>query len=53
MSPEDIASIATKLDPTKRVIVSLVSKFYDPLELLSPVVTSFKIFLHEEVGIGH
>ena len=47
VSLEDIAYLAVKLDPTKRAIVSLVGKFYDPLGLLSPVVINFKIFLQE------
>lgn len=47
VSLEDIALLAERLDPTKRAIVSLVGKFYDPLGLLSPVVILFKIFLQE------
>ena len=47
MSLEDIALLASKVDPTKRAIVSLVGKFYDPLGLLSSVVINFKIFLQE------
>ena len=46
-SLEDIAGLARTLEPTKREIVSLVGKFYDPLGLLSPVVVNFKIFLQE------
>ena len=44
-SLEDIAGLARTLEPTKREIVSLVGKFYDPFGLLSPVVVNFKIFL--------
>ena len=47
MSLQDIATEAVKLEPTKREIVSLVGKFYDPLGLLSPIVIHFKIFLQE------
>ena len=47
MSLTDIAVMAANLEPTKRSIVSLVGKFYDPLGFLSPVVISFKIFLQE------
>ena len=47
VSLEDIALLAGKLEPTKRSIVSLVGKFYDPMGLLSPVVIKFKIFLQE------
>ncbi len=47
MSVEGIASMATDLELTKRVILSLVGKFYDPLGFLSPVVIRFKVFLQE------
>ena len=51
MSLEDIASVATHLNPTKRSVVSLVGKFYDPLGFLSPVVIRFKIFLQDLCGV--
>ena len=35
------------MEPTKRQVVSLVSRFYDPLGILSPVIVPFKIFFHE------
>ena len=38
MSLEDIASAAVELEPTKRAIVSLMGRVYDPLGLLSPIV---------------
>lgn len=47
MDLEEIASAATVLEPTKRAIVSLVGRFYDPLGLLSPIVIQFKVFLQE------
>jgi hypothetical protein len=47
MSLENIASLAAKLEPTKRAIVGLVGRIYDPLGLLSPMVVRFKIFLQE------
>ena len=37
--------LARSLEPTKRNIVSLVGKFYDPLGILAPVVVKFKMFL--------
>ena len=46
MSVQSIAC-AIKVKPTKRAIVSIVGKFYDPLGILSPVVIAFKIFLQE------
>ena len=42
-----IASAAGALSPTKRSIVSLVGRFYDPIGYLAPVVIQFKIFLRE------
>ena len=47
MSLKSIASEAERVIPTTRAIISLVGKFYDPLGLLSPIVTQFKIFLQE------
>ena len=44
---EEIASAARALTPTKRSIVSLVGRFYDPIGYLAPVVIQFKIFLQE------
>ena len=38
---------AVSIQPTKRNIVSVVSKVYDPLGLVSPVVISFKILFQE------
>ena len=44
---ECIASTARVLEPTKRNVVSLVGRIYDPLGILSPVVIRFKIFFQE------
>ena len=44
---EQIASSASRLEPTKRAIISLVGCIYDPLGILSPVVISLKIFVQE------
>ncbi len=44
---KEIASAASALTPTKRSIVSLVGRFYDPLGYLAPVVVHFKIFLRQ------
>ena len=51
MDLKEIASTAALLDPTKRAIVSLVGRFYDPLGLLSSIVIQFKIFLREMCGM--
>ena len=44
---DEVASILLTLEPTKRNIVSLVGKIFDPLGFLSPVVIRFKIFFQE------
>ena len=44
-SLHDIAEQAKKLHSTKRNVVSLIGKFYDPLGFLSPIVVKYKIFM--------
>ena len=39
----DVARLAQNLEPTKRHMVSIVGKFYDPLGFLSPVIVRFKV----------
>ena len=41
---DDIAKLAVELEPTKRNVVSLVGRFYDPLGFISP---GFKILFQE------
>lgn len=43
----NIAYQARQLEPTKRNIVSIVGRFYDPLGFLSPIVIRFKILFQE------
>ena len=46
----DLASIwqeASKIRPTKRNVIRLVSKIYDPLGLISPVTSTFGILFQE------
>ena len=43
----ELAELAVRLEPTKRNIVSLVGRFYDPIGVLSPVVVIFKILIQE------
>ena len=45
VSLDEIAQLASNLEPTKRNIVSLVGRFYDPLGILALVVVQFKMFL--------
>lgn len=41
----EIAKIARELSPTKRNVISVVGKFYDPLGFLTPVTIQFKTFM--------
>uniref|UniRef100_A0A1X7VT18 Reverse transcriptase domain-containing protein n=1 Tax=Amphimedon queenslandica TaxID=400682 RepID=A0A1X7VT18_AMPQE len=46
----DLSSIweeVTAINPTKRNVVSLISKIYDPLGLMAPVVNRLQIFFQE------
>ena len=43
----ELASLTRHLIPTKRNLVSLAGKFFDPLGFLSPFVVSFKILLQD------
>ena len=43
----ELASLTQHLIPTKRNLVSLAGKFFDPLGFLSPFVVSFKILLQD------
>ena len=38
----ELSSIAMDLQPTKRNVVSLIGRFYDPLGYLSPITIRFK-----------
>ena len=44
---KEIACLARDIEPTKRNVVSVAAKFYDPLGFLSPVIIQFKIFFQE------
>ena len=43
----DVAWFATTLEPTRRNIVSTTGRFYDPLELLVPLIVKFKILFQK------
>ena len=43
----DIAHHAARMEPTKRNLVSVVGKFYDPIGFLSPIVIKFKILFQD------
>lgn len=36
-------AVANELQPTKRNVVSLIGRFYDPLGFLAPITIRFKI----------
>ena len=42
--------LARELEPTRRNIVGLVARFYDPLGVISPVTVQLKIFAQELCG---
>ena len=43
----ELAQLAISLRPTKRNVVSLIGKFYDPLGFLAPVTIKFKILFQK------
>ena len=44
---QGIVETAMRLDPTKRNVVSLIGRIYDPLGFLSPVTVKFKMLMQE------
>lgn len=53
-SLDELAERARRLEPTKRNVISLIGKFYDPLGFLAPIVVSYKVFMQSlcEAKIG-
>lgn len=43
----ELASIASTLEPTKRNLVSVIGRFYDPLGFLAPIVIQFKVLFRK------
>ena len=43
----EIANYARDLQPTKRIVVSVAGKFYDPFGFLSSIIIEFKLFFQE------
>ena len=41
----ELAEQAKNLEPTKRNVISLIGRFYDPLGFLVPIVVRYKIFM--------
>ena len=44
---DEVASLAKNAEPTKRNVVSVVSRFYNPLGLVTPVTVHFKVFIQK------
>ena len=44
---DSTAQLARDLEPTKRNVVSIVGKFYDPLGFVSPVIIPFKVLFQQ------
>ena len=42
-----ICKLATEMEPTKRKIVGIASRFYDPLRILSPITVRFKLMFQD------
>jgi len=43
----EIVNAALLLSPTKRNVISIFGRFYDPLGLLSSITIRFKVFMQE------
>ena len=43
----NIYKLALGVQPTKRSVVSLISRFFDPIGVISPITVKFKIFAQE------
>ena len=48
----EIAKVERDLSPTKRNVISLIGRIYDPLGFLTPITISFKIFMQELCKLG-
>ena len=44
---KSVISAADQIEPTKHNVISLVSRIYDPLGLISPVIVRFKVLFQE------
>ena len=44
---EDLVESFKSLLPTKRSILSLIAKFYDPVGLIQPVITKLKLLFQD------
>ena len=44
---DDIAEQASEMEPTKRNVISLAGRFYDPLGFLAPVTIRLKVLFQK------
>ena len=49
---KNIVSLASEIEPTKRSVISISSRFYDPLGIISPIVIKFKLMFQDLCGNG-
>jgi hypothetical protein len=47
-----VSGVMNKMEPTKRNVVSLTTRFFDPLGIVSPVTVLFKMFFQELCRLG-
>lgn len=47
ISHSDLIQLARDLEPSKRNIVRIAGKFYDPLGFVSPIIIPFKVLFQE------
>ena len=50
---ENLIDSFNNIIPTKRSILSLTAKFYDPIGLIQPIIIKFKKLLFQEVCVTH
>ena len=51
---DEVAEESKRLEPTKRNVIHLIGKFYDPIGYLAPIVIRCKVFMHSlcELKVG-
>ena len=49
---KELASAAKQIKPSKRQVVSAISRFYDPLGILAPVTLPFKVYFQRLCKAG-
>ena len=51
---DEVAEESKRLEPTKRNVMHLIGKFYDPIGYLAPIVIRYKVFMQSlcELKVG-